>query len=95
MIKLRMFAYLIILLIIPAFVISSQQTLLAQFHSGLIPIIASKPLIQEFAVPTGSQPHDVAPSKNGSVWYTAQGLGELGLLDPTTGKTRHISFDSN
>lgn len=95
MIKLRMFAYLIILLIIPAFVISSQQTLSAQFHSGLFPIIASKPLIQEFAVPTGSQPHDVAPSKNGSVWYTAQGLGEPGLLDLTTGKTRHIPFDSN
>ena len=84
-----MFAYLI-LLIFSAFVIPSQQTLLAQYQSELIPIIASKPLIQEFAVPTGSQPHDVAPSKNGSVWYTAQGLGELGLLDPTTGKTRHI-----
>jgi virginiamycin B lyase len=85
-----MFAYLIILLIFPAFVIPNQQTLLAQYQSELIPIIASKPLIQEFAVPTGSQPHDVAPLKNGSVWYTAQGLGELGLLDPTTGKTRHI-----
>ena len=84
-----MFAYLI-LIIFSAFVIPSQQTLLAQYQSELIPIIASKPLIQEFAVPTGSQPHDVAPSKNGSVWYTAQGLGELGLLDPTTGKTRHI-----
>ena len=34
--------------------------------------------------------HDVAPSRNGSVWYTAQGSGELELLDPTTGKTRHI-----
>jgi virginiamycin B lyase len=85
-----MSAYLIILLIFPAFVIPNQQTLLAQYQSELIPIIASKPLIQEFAVPTGSQPHDVAPSKNGSVWYTAQGLGGLGLLDPTTGKTRHI-----
>jgi virginiamycin B lyase len=90
LIEQHMFAYLIILLIFPAFVIPSQQTLLAQFHTGLIPIIASNPLIQEFAVPTGSQPHDVAPSKNGSVWYTAQGSGELGLLDPTTGKTRHI-----
>jgi virginiamycin B lyase len=90
MIEIHMFAYLAILLIYPAFVILSQQTLLAQFQSGLIPIIASKPLIQEFAVPAGSQPHDVAPSKNGSVWYTAQGSGELGLLDPTTGKTRHI-----
>jgi virginiamycin B lyase len=51
-----------------------------------------KSLIQEFPVPSGSQPHDVAPAKNGSVWYTAQGSGELGLLDPATGKTRHISL---
>jgi virginiamycin B lyase len=86
-----MFAYLLILLIIVTFTISVHQTL-AQVQSGQIPIIASKPLIQEFPVPSGSQPHDVAPSKNGSVWYTAQGSGELGLLDPATGKTHHISL---
>ena len=34
----------------------------------------------------------MAPAKNGSVWYTAQGSGELGLLDPATGKTHHISL---
>ncbi len=68
MIEIHMFAYLIILLIYPAFVILSQQTLLAQFQSGLIPIIASKPLIQEFAVPTGSQPHDVAPACMKNFW---------------------------
>ena len=73
------------------FTISVHQTL-AQVQSGLIPIIASKPLIQEFPVPSGSQPHDVAPAKNGSVWYTAQGSGDLGLLDPATGKTHHISL---
>ena len=73
------------------FTLSVQQTL-AQVQSGLIPIIVSKPLIQEFSVPSGSQPHDVAPAKNGSVWYTAQGSGELGLLDPATGKTHHISL---
>ena len=67
--------------------ILGQQTL-AQVH----PIIVSKPLIQEFSVPSGSQPHDVAPAKNGSVWYTAQGSGDLGLLDPATGKTHHISL---
>jgi len=73
------------------FTLSVQQTL-AQIQSGLISINVSKPLIQEFSVPSGSQPHDVAPAKNGSVWYTAQGSGELGLLDPATGKTRHISL---
>jgi virginiamycin B lyase len=49
--------------------------------------------IQEFPVPLGSRPHDVAPVPNGSlVWYTAQGTGELGRLDPTTGKTHHIAL---
>ena len=86
-----MFAYLLILLIMVTFTLSVQQTL-AQVQSGQIPIIASKPLIQELPVPSGSQPHDVAPAKNGSVWYTAQGSGELGLLDPATGKTHHISL---
>jgi virginiamycin B lyase len=44
----------------------------------------------EFPVPRGSHPHDVAPAPDGSVWYTAQGLGELGKLDPATGETHHI-----
>lgn len=48
------------------------------------------PTIQEYDVPVGSQPHDVAPAPDGSVWYTAQGSGELGRLDPTTGETHHI-----
>jgi virginiamycin B lyase len=86
-----MFAYLLIFLIMVTFTLSVQQTL-AQVQSGLISINVSKPLIQEFPVPSGSQPHDVAPAKNGSVWYTAQGSGELGLLDPATGKTHHISL---
>jgi virginiamycin B lyase len=49
--------------------------------------------IQEFPVPLGSRPHDVAPMPNGTlVWYTAQGSGELGRLDPTTGETHHIAL---
>lgn len=50
--------------------------------------------MQEFDVPRGSHPHDVAPASDGKVWYTAQGTGELGLLDPTTGETRHIRLGS-
>lgn len=50
-------------------------------------------MMQEFPVPSGSRPHDVAPMPNGTiVWYTAQGSGELGKLDPTTGQTRHIAL---
>ena len=45
--------------------------------------------LEVFPVPVGSRPHDVAPALDGGVWYTAQGSGELGWLDPETGKTQH------
>jgi virginiamycin B lyase len=48
--------------------------------------------IEEFTVPLGSHPHDVAPAIDGTIWYTAQGSGELGQLDPNTGVTRHIQL---
>ena len=46
--------------------------------------------LQEYDVPAGTHPHDVAPAPDGSVWYTAQITGALGKLDPSTGETRHI-----
>ncbi len=46
--------------------------------------------IREFDVPPGSAPHDVAPAADGGVWFTAQGSGELGWLDPATGETRLV-----
>jgi virginiamycin B lyase len=49
-----------------------------------------EPQLQEYLVPQGSRPHDVAPAPDGTVWYTAQRLGELGRLDPSTDKTHHI-----
>ncbi len=48
--------------------------------------------VQEYPVPTGSLPHDVAPTAGGGVWYTAQGAGELGYLDPATGRIRRIKL---
>ena len=48
------------------------------------------PTLQEYAVPAGSRPHDVAPAIDSGVWYTAQRQGALGHLDPATGATRHI-----
>lgn len=57
------------------------------FDLVLIPVA---PTIQEYPVPSGSRPHDVAPAPDGTVWYTAQGSGELGRLDPVTGESRHI-----
>lgn len=48
--------------------------------------------IEAFPVPAGSRPHDVAPAIDGGVWYTAQGSGDLGWLDPGTGETVHIDL---
>jgi virginiamycin B lyase len=41
-------------------------------------------------VPAGSRPHDVAPARDGGVWYTAQGSGALGWLDPKSGRVRQV-----
>jgi virginiamycin B lyase len=48
--------------------------------------------VQEYPVPAGSHPHDVAPARDGGVWYTAQATGKLGWLDPATGKVREIAL---
>mgnify|MGYP001441769228 CR=1 FL=1 len=49
----------------------------------------AEPRLTGFPLPPGSRPHDVTPALDGGVWYTAQGSGELGWLDPETGETRH------
>src|SRR6266487_3684379 len=56
------------------------------------PTPLAAPALQEYPVPPGSHPHDVAPAPDGTVWYTAQGSGELGRLDPATGATKHITL---
>src|SRR3989441_8602910 len=53
------------------------------------PAQGATPTFQEYPVPSGSNPHDVAPAPDGTVWYTAQAAGELGRLDPATGRIRH------
>lgn len=65
-------------------------TATAPAASPAAPPPASAYRIQEFAVPPGSAPHDVAPARDGGVWYTAQRSGALGWLDPTTGRTKTI-----
>src|SRR5215213_11467292 len=50
--------------------------------------------IREYPVPAGSHPHDVAPARDGGVWYTAQGSGELGWLNPRTGRVREVPLGS-
>ena len=72
----------------------SLSTLLQEEHklgeSSVTANQSSKPVLQEFSVPSGSRPHDVAPASNVTVWYTAQGSGELGRLNPSTNETHHI-----
>ncbi len=44
--------------------------------------------LREYPVPAGTHPHDVAPAVDGGVWYTAQHTGQLGWLNPRTGRSR-------
>jgi virginiamycin B lyase len=49
-------------------------------------------VLQEYPLPRGQGPHDVAPARDGGVWYTAQLSGELGWLDPKFGVTKAIKL---
>ncbi|HLE78422.1 MAG TPA: SMP-30/gluconolactonase/LRE family protein [bacterium] len=73
-------------------VLSLSCLLLALSLAGANVLGAPSNAIQEYPVPAGSGPHDVAPARDGGVWYTAQRSGELGHLDPATGRTRHIKL---
>lgn len=46
--------------------------------------------MQEYTLPAGTHPHDVAPAPDGKVWYTGQHTGELGLLDPASGAIKRV-----
>ncbi len=60
---------------------------IAAVAMAVVPVSAATEYeVQEYAVPTGSHPHDVAPAPEGGVWYTGQRDGTLGLLDPVSGK---------
>jgi virginiamycin B lyase len=48
--------------------------------------------VETYPVPAGAQPHDVAPAADGGVWYTGQGNGTLGWLDPESGEVREIAL---
>ncbi|HEV8329227.1 MAG TPA: hypothetical protein VGQ08_17260 [Nitrospiraceae bacterium] len=55
-------------------------------------VFSAGPTIQEYLVPSGSHPHDVAPAPDGSVWYVAQNLSELGRLDSGTARIERIKL---
>jgi len=48
--------------------------------------------VSYYEVPKGDGPHDVAPARDGTVWYTGQRAGVLGRLDPRTGKVDRIKL---
>jgi len=48
--------------------------------------------VRYYPVPAGTHPHDVAAAPDGTVWYTAQRTGHLGILDPKTGKTEQVEL---
>jgi virginiamycin B lyase len=53
---------------------------------------AARPRIADYPVPDGDHPHDVAPAPDGRVWYTAQGGGALGVLEPDTGDVERVEL---
>ncbi len=57
----------------------------------LPPAARAEIAVQAYVLPTGGgTPHDVAVGADGIVWYTAQRSGQLGRLDPATGKVELI-----
>ena len=67
---------------------------MAPAHAGFAQRPPLEVVIQEYDVPRGAPPHDVAPAADGSVWYTAQHQAALGRLDPETGEVTHVPLGS-
>jgi virginiamycin B lyase len=58
--------------------------------AALAPVQGFAEEVRYFPVPEGTGPHDVAPAPDGTVWYTGQGKGVLGRLDPASGKVEEV-----
>jgi virginiamycin B lyase len=56
------------------------------------PALAQVVTVQEYRIPGGHRVHDVwaHPTPHGPVWFSAQGSGHLGILDPQTGKVEFV-----
>lgn len=69
-----------------------MKTLMPMLAALLLCAATQAAEVKYYDVPKGARPHDVAPDPkpNGPVWYTAQGQGALGRLDPRTGKVEQI-----
>jgi virginiamycin B lyase len=84
---------------LPSATATSIATASPSVTASSTPAVSATPssaafVLQEFAVGRGQRPHDVAPARDGGVWYTAQSSGELGWLDPKTGATKMTKLGS-
>jgi virginiamycin B lyase len=77
---------------IPPAAMSGPSPVAAVSVTNRLPAGGAELTIEAFPVPAGSRPHDVSPAVDGGVWFTAQGSGELGLLDPNTGASHMIDL---
>lgn len=75
---------------IPAAAGSSSPSQTPAETQSPTPAAATSWELTAFPVIAGSRPHDVAPAADGGVWYTGQGNGTLGWLDPDSGEVREI-----
>ena len=66
------------------------RTILISLAALAIAPAPAQPSVQVFELPKGARVHDVAPAPDGTIWYTAQRQGALGILDPKTGKVRQV-----
>lgn len=59
----------------------------------LLPLAALAEIqVQEYRIPAGHRIHDVwaDPAPDGPVWFSAQGSGHLGVLEPRSGKVEFV-----
>jgi virginiamycin B lyase len=64
----------------------------------LCPLFAAAQVsVQEYPIPRGLFAHDVwaDPAPGGPVYFSAQRSGELGILDPKSGKVQTVSLGAN
>ncbi len=69
-----------------------KKAMLAALAALVLTLPAAAFELKTFPVNPGARPHDVAVGPDGIVWYTAQGQGALGRLDPRTGAVRQIKL---
>jgi len=71
------------------------RIIVALVFAGLSAVNASGAEMAFYPLPSGTFPHDVAPAPDGAVWYSDQGRGLLGRLDPKSGRVEVISLGPN